>query len=1127
MMLKVNSLAAGRAFLQQTPVALAIALLSGFAIAQPAANTTSADVPDAKSLFETGGQATIGTRPFNSFLERISSSVDKIKVIVAADNILADGISGTDVNVQLLDSKGQLLVGEQEVTIEVNGGARILLPGRLTSESGADRGDVDRITPGVQAKVKDGTLSFKLIAPYQPDSVILRVSVRGVVERVTVRYVPDLREMIAVGLIEGRLRSDKFDPKAIVPVRENDGFDTELRGLTKEFSGGKTNFGARAAIYLKGKVKGDYLLTMAYDSDKVTRPQLFDSIDPNAFYPVYGDSSVRGFDAQSSGKLYVRLDKNRSFLLYGDYTTNDNNPARSLGQYNRSLPGLRGHYEEGNVVANAFVAQQSFKQVVDEFPARGVSGPYSVSNPNGIKGSEKIEIVVRSRNQTSIILKTTALTRGTDYEFEPFNGQILFRSPVPSIDDQLNPVSIRVTYEVDQGGDRYSVYGGDIRLKITENITLGVSAAKDNNPAAPQTVAGANLILKLTKNTELLGEIARSSSVVNTNANGFNTNNSANFANKSGTFDGTATRLEIRHSDEALRANAYVMRAANEFNNASSGVTGGQQGLGGALNYKATERVTITVDGKRSEDRVLGSKSDSASLAGDLKLTDRLTVGAGVRHVQQNAVSQNLQSTSNCLATSAATYTGGVNGYNTGYGISQVGNQQIDPATGLPVVCAAIAPATTAPAAVGLDRNAVFGRVGFKATDKLTIDAEAQHISGTDSGNTIKLGAKYAATDTLNFTGEVQREIGGDKSNNLYRFGADWRVADKTRLYSRYEYSHEYGAAYGLGTGPLTRAFVLGADTQYMQDGTLYNEYRLTDSSSGKSVQNAIGLRNAWNVAEGLRLLTNAERVNSTAGDSTALGLGAEYTGSELWKGSGRVEWREDSANTNWLLTAGIARKLDRNWTFVGREHFNLINPRGATPDTRQNRFQLGFAYRPVDNNKFDALGLYERKSESSADKQNATNIVSLRGNYHPSRPWFVSGRFATKQVNELLLGSVNDSYRASLLGARVTYDVTNRWSVGGITTLLAGSGGARQYGYGLEVGYTLMDNMLVTLGYNWRGFRDDDLTGSDYTNRGWVLGVRYKFDEDLFKRDDARVNRTLSPTASPAIGTGAAPAKP
>ena len=1120
-----------KTFVQRTPVALAITLLQGLALAQPAANTSSADVPEAKSLFETGGQAGIGPRPFNSFLERLSSPVEKIRIDVAADNLPADGVSGTEVKVQLLDAKGQVLKGEQEVTIEVNGGARILLPKRLTSESGVDRGDVDRITPGVQTKSVDGNVSFKLIAPYQPEEITVRVSVRGVAERALVRYVPDLREMIAVGLIEGRLRSDKFDPKAIVPVRENDGFDNELRGFTKEFGGGRTNAGIRAAMYLKGKIQGQYLLTMAYDSDKDTRPQLFDSIDPNAFYPVYGDSSIRGVDAQSTGKLYVRLDKNRSFLMYGDYTTNDNNLARTLAQYNRSLPGLRGHLEEGNVVANAFVAQQSFRQVVDEFPARGVSGPYSVSNPNGIKGSEKIEIIVRSRNQTSVILKATALTRSADYEFEPFNGQILFRSPVPSVDDQLNPVSIRITYEVEQGGERFTVYGGDVKLKLSEGISVGASAAKDNNPAAPQTVVGVNLQLKLSKNTELIAELAKSSSVVNTGANGFNTNNSNNFAGRSGTLDGTAKRVEIRHADETLRANAYVMRADNDFNNASSGVTGGKQDAGGALNYKATSNLTITGDLKRSEDKILGSKNDAASLAGDLKLSEQLSVGVGVRRAQQNALSLSQQTLSNCLTNGTQTYNGAISGYNTGFGINQVGNQQIDPATGLPVVCnTAINPAVPAAPVADLDRKAAFVRLGFKPTDKLGLELEAQRITGTDPGNTIKLGAKYAATPSLNFTGEVQREIGGDggdKSNNLYRLGADWRVADKTRLYTRYEYDHQYSGSYGLGTGPLTRAFALGIDTQYMQDGTLYNEYRLTDSSAGKSVQNAIGLRNGWNVAQGLKLLTNVERLVSTAGNSTSAGLGAEYTASELWKSSGRVEWREDNANTNWLLTAGLARKLDRNWTFVARDYFNLINPINGAADTRQNRLQLGFAYRPVDNNRFDALGLYERKSEDSADKSNTTNIISLRGNYHPSRPWFVSARFASKQVNELLAGNVNDSYRASLIGGRVTYDITNRWSVGGITTMLVGSGGARQYAYGAEVGYTLMDNLLVTLGYNWRGFRDDDLTGSDYTNRGWVLGMRYKFDEDLFKRDDARVNRALSPTATPAIGTGAAPAKP
>ena len=1115
-------------YLRRTPVAMAVVLVHGLALAQPAPNTTSADVPEAKSLFETGGQAGIGPRPFNSFLERLSSPVEKIKINVAADNLPADGVTGTEVKVQLFDNKGELLKGEQEVTIEVNGGARILLPGKLTSESGADKGDIDRVTPGVQAKSKDGALNFKLIAPYQPEAVVVRVSVKGIAEKVIVRYIPDLREMIAVGLIEGRLRSDKFDPRTIVPVRENDGFDNELRGFTKEFNGGKTNLGARAAFYLKGKIQGQYLITAAYDSDKDTRPQLFQSIDPNAFYPVYGDSSVRGADAQSSGKLYVRIDKDRSFLMYGDYTTTDDNPARKLSQYSRSLPGLRGHLEEGNVTANVFASKQSFRQVSDEFPARGVSGPYSVSNPNGIKGSEKIEILVRNRFQTSIILKATALSRDADYEFEPFDGKIVFRSPVPSVDDQLNPVSIRVTYEVEQGGETFFVYGGDAKLKLSDSVTVGVSAARDKNPAAPYDLAGANIQLKLSKSTEVTAEIARSSSVVNTGANGFNTNNSANFAGKSGRLDGSGARVEIRHSDETLRGNAFVMRTDDNFNNPAGGVTGGKQEIGGALAYKATNAITITADGKLAKDRIVGSKDEAVSLAGDLKLTDRLSVGAGVRHVQQNSLSLAQQTNSNCLNTGAATaYTGSVAGYNTGYGISQVGNQQIDPATGLPVICnTAVNSAGTPPA--DIDRTAVFGRVDYKVTDKLNVNGELQRITGTDPGNTIKLGAKYAVTDTIDLSGEAQREIGGDSSNDLYRFGANWRVADKTRVYSRYEYAHQYTGSYGLGTGPLTRAFALGIDTQYMQDGSLYSEYRLTDSSTGKAVQNAIGLRNGWNVAEGLRLLTNVERLISTAGNSTAAGLGVEYTANPLWKGSGRLEWREDNNFTNWLMTASALRKLDRDWTFIARDYLSLTSQRSGAADSRQNRLQLGFAYRPVDNNKFDALGLYERKTaDDGAGTRNATDIVSLRGNYHPSRPWFVSGRFAAKRVNELLQGNVDDSYHASLIGGRITYDVTNRWSVGGISTVLVGKGGARQTAYGLEVGYTLVDNLLVTLGYNWRGFRDDDLTGSDYSNKGWVLGVRYKFDEDLFKGSDAKVNRALSPTVSPAIGTGAAPAKP
>ena len=163
--------------MRRTPIAVAVILMHGLALAQPAANTTSADVPEAKTLFETAGQQGIGPRPFTSFLDRLSSPVSKIGLKVDGENLPADGVSATDVQLRLFDKDGQRITVDVDVTIEVDGGARVLMPGRLTSESGADRGDIDRITPGIQQTVKNGELQFKLIAPYKPDPVTDRKSV--------------------------------------------------------------------------------------------------------------------------------------------------------------------------------------------------------------------------------------------------------------------------------------------------------------------------------------------------------------------------------------------------------------------------------------------------------------------------------------------------------------------------------------------------------------------------------------------------------------------------------------------------------------------------------------------------------------------------------------------------------------------------------------------------------------------------------------------------------------------------------------------------------------------------------------------------------------------------------------
>jgi hypothetical protein len=45
---------------------------------------------------------------------------------------------------------------------------------------------------------------------------------------------------------------------------------------------------------------------------KIDETTLFRDIDPNAYYPIYGDASIKGYDAQSRSNLYVKLEKGRT-----------------------------------------------------------------------------------------------------------------------------------------------------------------------------------------------------------------------------------------------------------------------------------------------------------------------------------------------------------------------------------------------------------------------------------------------------------------------------------------------------------------------------------------------------------------------------------------------------------------------------------------------------------------------------------------------------------------------------------------------------------------------------------------------------------------------------------------------
>jgi hypothetical protein len=1114
--------------------ALSLVLLTALA-AIPQAYAQTASPAQGASRYEpvirTGepASAVLNVQPYAA-----NAKVGKIEVEVAADGLPADGQTPTAVTLKVFDRDGKPLAEPVLVTVEVSDG-RIQLPGAATDELGSRAIDNDRATRGTQIKVENGQASFSLLAPIQPQDVKMRVTAGEVSAVGTISFVPELRDMIAAGLIEGVVSLSRKDPELIQPVRIDDGFEQELRQWSREFSNEKGRFGARATLFLKGKVRGDALLTAAYDSDKETRARLLRDIQPEEFYPVYGDASIRGFEAKSSAKLFVRVDKNKSYALFGDFSTGDGfaQPTvggataaprlNQLGSYNRTLTGGRWHVEGTRGFLNTYLVRDTLKQVVEEYRANGTSGPFAVKNSSALENSEKVELIVRDKNQLNVILSVTPLARFADYTFEPFSGRILFKGPIPSLDENGNPVSIRVTYEVDQGGERFWIGGIDGQFNVTQMFSVGGALVEDRNPISPYKLRAVNFGLKLSEHTMLVAEVAKSASVAYENTDplagptGIFTNPFG--AGDAGRIDqeGKAARIELNHQGPRTHVRAFVARADAGFDNPNAGLASGMREAAVQANQRLTDRLTLFGEVIRSEDKTNAGKRSGGTLGGSFKLTERVELSAGLRKSKENGLLAGqafigANPSPGSLFDPTGGFTGGID------------PSQVNPLTGLPI---------TQNSSGLLDG-------GTGSSTGVPVDS----TSGF-------LGLKLRATERLTLSGLIEADISGEDKRR-YELGAAYQIAERTRLYARAERQTGLASLYSLNPSEDSNAFVLGVDNTYRNNragmAQLFTEYRLRDAVEGREAQAATGLRNTFNVREGLALSTGAEYLKILNGEATsaaALTFGVDYTANPLWKSSGRIEVRRqldtkstvgNDSQTSLLVTGVLARKLARDWTGLVRNYYlrqyndqdSLGTPRA---DGWQDRFQIGFAYRPVDHNKLDVLSKYEYLTENNIDSGSVdangqptggerarAHILSTHAVYHPSRPWWLSARVAGKLRKDQFGAAdnnVTDKYNAWLLGGRVIYDVTENWDLGAMVSTLQGratgqEGNTRQYAYGVEAGYFLRQNLWLSAGYNWKGFRDKDLTGSDYTNGGAFIRLRFKFDENLFKGDDKVVNRSL-----------------
>jgi large repetitive protein len=509
----------------------------------------------------------------------------------------ADGHSAIGVRVRALDAHGVVVANRTFVTLE--------------STLGRWQGDdLDPASPGVQAAVEGGTASFRLTSPTQPGVAVVRVTSGAVSAETTVTFVPDLSAMVAVGTAEGvvSLRSRSRSSNA---ADANPSFEALNTQFLSESQDGRTSASAHGALYLRGPVRPGTLLTLGYDSDRPDGQRQFRDIQPDAFYPVYGDASVRGFDAQSAGRLYARLDRREGSLVYGDFVAQTTGGAHSLATFSRTMTGVAEHFEDSRVRVDAFTSRDRSHERLDELPGLGVSGPYMLTAAPILENSERVEIITRDRDQPAVVLRTEPRARFTDYEMDPVTGRIVFKAPVPSYDGNLNPVSVRVHYQVASDGDPFWVSGAEARMKLNPSLEVGGTYVDDQHPDASNELRGLFAGAKLGPSTTLEGEYATT--------------------HHYGGELGQGGRIEFSHQDPRVQARAYVAVTDSAYSNPEAGFGTGRAEASLHFADRLDERTQVRAEGLYTSD--VGGTERRGGLLGvvDRTLSDVLRGEFGVR----------------------------------------------------------------------------------------------------------------------------------------------------------------------------------------------------------------------------------------------------------------------------------------------------------------------------------------------------------------------------------------------------------------------------------------------------------------------------------------------------------------
>jgi outer membrane protein OmpA-like peptidoglycan-associated protein len=899
--------------------------------------------------------------------------------------------------------------------------------------------------------------------------------------------------------------------------------------VTGDPNAAEKNFvSGQLAFYYKGLVKGQWLLTAAADTQEQPLKNLFSNfasknpeqllqrIDPNRYYPVYGDDSTTVQDAPTSGKFFIRLEKGDTSILWGDFQTQLS--GTEFIQYARTLYGVDLRYRSPETTSygekqrslDAFWAEPGTLESRQEFLGTGGS-LYYLQNQDLSVGSEQVWVQVRDRD-SGIVVSQTALVPTQDYDINYIEGRILLHAPLATTADSAtivrtggldgDPQYLVVSYEYvpDFTNPNSIAVGGHVSQWFGDHLQLGLSSFHQGDPGEEQDLRGVDGTWRYAAGTYIKSEYAHSDGPGST---------SLSSITGGLTFDPIASngrRASAEKVEAALdlsevtatmsgRANVYYQDRDANFSGPGQITPGvGVHQEGGALSMplNATTQVVGKIDNLSSATTTILS----GELALDHKLDDHWHVQVGARTDERENATPNaspILSQNGARTDLAVTL---------GYQSALVPGHPGDPA---PIDSSAATPPGAA-AASGANGGPGTAHSGWDAYG--FVQQTAYRTDTRSDNDRVGLGGGDQITSLLH--------VGAEASEGSLGFGGklstDYHIDDRSNLYLNYSLAADQPDALNTGReGMLTS----GTRYRYNDATSVYGEERMQSGTGDDSLSHAYGIDFApskqWTY--GLKF-ENGTVSDPVAGDQsvTSVAASVNYT-DKLLKYGGALEWRGNDSSLlggshTTLTRNSLTYQVDPDWRVLAKLNWSQTQgASGSALNAEYHEIVVGAAWRPANNDRWNTLFKFTILNDepssaqvsaagTAVDYAQQSRVIDLDADYQLSNWLSLGGKYALR-TGELRVDQTSGAWYASqaqLLIARADVLVLHQWDgMLELRQLAIHESGDQRKGVLIGCYRHFGQNLKIGVGYNFTDY-SDNLTDVSYKSHGFFLNTVGKF---------------------------------